>query len=36
VRNSAWPVDQVLGAGTPTFDAVNALGQASGPTHERL
>jgi UDP-N-acetyl-D-glucosamine dehydrogenase len=36
VRNPAWPVDLVRASGTPAFDAVNALGQPSGDTHERL
>ena len=36
VRNPAWPVAQVLASETPTFDAVNALGQPSADTHERL
>ena len=36
VRNSAWPVDAVLGAGVPVFDAVNALGGAPSETYERL
>jgi len=36
VRNPAWPVEAVLAAGVPTFDAVNALGEPSGATHERL
>jgi UDP-N-acetyl-D-glucosamine dehydrogenase len=36
VRNPAWPVDAVTGAGVPVFDAVDALGRANGPLHERL
>jgi UDP-N-acetyl-D-glucosamine dehydrogenase len=36
VRNPAWDVDAILASGTPTFDAVNALGTPSGGTHERL
>jgi UDP-N-acetyl-D-glucosamine dehydrogenase len=36
VRNAAWPVVEVLAAEVPTFDAVNALGEPSGATHERL
>ncbi|MFI5053308.1 MAG: nucleotide sugar dehydrogenase [Acidimicrobiia bacterium] len=36
VRNPAWPVDAVVGAGIPTFDAVNALDRPSGALHERL
>jgi len=36
VRNAAWPVTQVLSVATPTFDAVNALGEKPHATHERL
>ncbi len=36
VRNAAWTVESVLASGVPTFDAVNALGERSGPHHERL
>jgi UDP-N-acetyl-D-glucosamine dehydrogenase len=36
VRNPAWDVDAILASGTPTFDAVNALGAPSAGTHERL
>jgi len=36
VRNPAWPVDDILAAGVPTFDTVNALGEPSGALHERL
>ena len=36
VRNDAWPVDMIVGSGVPVFDAVDALGQADGPLHERL
>jgi UDP-N-acetyl-D-glucosamine dehydrogenase len=36
VRNPAWPVELVVEADVPTFDAVNALNQPSGPRHERL
>ena len=36
VRNAAWPVQQVLSVATPTFDAVNALGEKPHATHERL
>jgi UDP-N-acetyl-D-glucosamine dehydrogenase len=36
VRNPAWPVASLLAAGVPTFDAVNALNEPSGPRHERL
>jgi UDP-N-acetyl-D-glucosamine dehydrogenase len=36
VRNPAWPVDAVLEAGLPVFDAVNALGTPRSPHHERL
>jgi UDP-N-acetyl-D-glucosamine dehydrogenase len=36
VRNPAWPVDRLLRAGVPTFDAVNALGAGSEGSHERL
>ncbi len=36
VRNPAWPVDVVVGAGTPVFDAVDALGTPAGARHERL
>ena len=36
VRNAAWPVSQVLSVATPTFDAVNALGEKPHATHERL
>jgi UDP-N-acetyl-D-glucosamine dehydrogenase len=36
VRNPAWRVDAVTGAGVPVFDAVDALGTPDGPLHERL
>jgi UDP-N-acetyl-D-glucosamine dehydrogenase len=36
VRNPAWDVGAVLASGTPTFDAVNALGAPSAGSHERL
>jgi UDP-N-acetyl-D-glucosamine dehydrogenase len=36
VRNPAWPVDAVVTAGVPVFDAVDALGRPDGPLHERL
>jgi UDP-N-acetyl-D-glucosamine dehydrogenase len=36
VRNPAWPVEGIVAAGVPIFDAVNALGHPSGTTHERL
>jgi UDP-N-acetyl-D-glucosamine dehydrogenase len=36
VRNPAWPVDRVVSAGVPTFDAVDALGMPTGARHERL
>jgi UDP-N-acetyl-D-glucosamine dehydrogenase len=36
VRNPAWPVGLVVEADVPTFDAVNALNEPSGPRHERL
>jgi UDP-N-acetyl-D-glucosamine dehydrogenase len=36
VRNPAWPVDAVTGAGVPVFDAVNALGPPTSAQHERL
>jgi UDP-N-acetyl-D-glucosamine dehydrogenase len=36
VRNPAWPVDAVLNAGVPVFDAVDALGAPDGPLRERL
>jgi UDP-N-acetyl-D-glucosamine dehydrogenase len=36
VRNPVWTVDAILGSGTPTFDAVNALGTPTAGTHERL
>jgi UDP-N-acetyl-D-glucosamine dehydrogenase len=36
VRNPAWDVDAILASGVPTFDAVNALGAATGGIHERL
>jgi UDP-N-acetyl-D-glucosamine dehydrogenase len=36
VRNPAWPVDAVIGAGVPVFDAVDALGTPDGPLRERL
>ena len=36
VRNPAWPVEAVLTAGVPVFDAVDALGTPDGPLRERL
>jgi UDP-N-acetyl-D-glucosamine dehydrogenase len=36
VRNPAWPVDAVVSAGVPVFDAVDALGAPDGPRRERL
>jgi UDP-N-acetyl-D-glucosamine dehydrogenase len=36
VRNPAWDVRAILASGTPTFDAVNALGVPTAGTHERL
>jgi UDP-N-acetyl-D-glucosamine dehydrogenase len=36
VRNPAWPIDSIMSSGTPTFDAVNALGMTTAGTHERL
>jgi UDP-N-acetyl-D-glucosamine dehydrogenase len=36
VRDAAWPVAAIIAADVPTFDAVNALGEPSGPHHERL
>jgi UDP-N-acetyl-D-glucosamine dehydrogenase len=36
VRNPAWDVDAILASEVLTFDAVNALGVATGGTHERL
>jgi UDP-N-acetyl-D-mannosaminuronate dehydrogenase len=36
VRNPAWPRAELLGAGVPVFDAVNALAGTRGPGYERL
>jgi UDP-N-acetyl-D-glucosamine dehydrogenase len=36
VRNPAWPIEAIVASGTPTFDAVNALGVPTHGTHERL
>jgi UDP-N-acetyl-D-glucosamine dehydrogenase len=36
VRNPAWPRAELLAAGVPVFDAVNALGGTRGPGYERL
>lgn len=36
VRNAAWPTSKVLSVATPTFDAVNALGEKPHTTHDRL
>jgi len=36
VRNPAWPRDELLAAGVPVFDAVNALAGTPGNTYERL
>ena len=36
VRNPAWPRADLLAAGVPVFDAVNALDGTRGPGYERL
>jgi UDP-N-acetyl-D-glucosamine dehydrogenase len=36
VRNPVWDVEAILASGTPTFDAVNALGAPTAGAHERL